>query len=70
MRRTAPFSSSFSDRAAVPKFISADRTELALLDQLSSFLLEFGKGFAFVARPDRLTLDGIHFNIDLPRSPL
>jgi predicted nuclease of restriction endonuclease-like (RecB) superfamily len=39
--------------------------EQALLDQLQSFLLELGKGFAFVARQQRLTLDGDHFYIDL-----
>lgn len=31
--------------------------EQALLNQLQSFLLELGKGFAFVARQQRLTLD-------------
>ncbi len=39
--------------------------EQALLNQLQSFLLELGKGFAFVARQQRLTLDGDHFYIDL-----
>jgi predicted nuclease of restriction endonuclease-like (RecB) superfamily len=39
--------------------------EQALLDQLQSFLLELGKGFAFVARQQRLTLEGDHFYIDL-----
>ena len=39
--------------------------EQAVLDQLQSFLLELGKGFAFVARQQRLTLDGDHFYIDL-----
>ena len=39
--------------------------EQALLDQLQTFLLELGKGFAFVARQQRLTLDGDHFYIDL-----
>lgn len=39
--------------------------EEALLGQLQSFLLELGKGFAFVARQQRLTLDGDHFYIDL-----
>jgi predicted nuclease of restriction endonuclease-like (RecB) superfamily len=39
--------------------------EQALLDQLQAFLLELGKGFAFVARQQRLTLDGDHFYIDL-----
>jgi len=39
--------------------------EQALIDNLQTFLLEMGKGFAFVARQERLTLDGDHFYIDL-----
>jgi predicted nuclease of restriction endonuclease-like (RecB) superfamily len=39
--------------------------ETALLSNLQAFLLELGKGFAFVARQQRLTLDGDHFYIDL-----
>lgn len=39
--------------------------EQALCDNLSRFLLELGKGFAFVGRQKRLTLDGDHFYIDL-----
>jgi predicted nuclease of restriction endonuclease-like (RecB) superfamily len=39
--------------------------EAALLNELQSFLLELGKGFAFVARQERITLDGDHFYIDL-----
>jgi predicted nuclease of restriction endonuclease-like (RecB) superfamily len=39
--------------------------ETALIDNLQAFLLELGKGFAFVARQDRITLDGDHFYIDL-----
>jgi predicted nuclease of restriction endonuclease-like (RecB) superfamily len=39
--------------------------EQALINNLQSFLLELGKGFAFVARQERLTLDGDHFYIDL-----
>jgi len=39
--------------------------EQALIDNLQAFLLELGKGFAFVARQQRLTLDGDHFYIDL-----
>ena len=34
-------------------------------DNLQAFLLELGKGFAFVARQQRITLDGDHFFIDL-----
>jgi predicted nuclease of restriction endonuclease-like (RecB) superfamily len=39
--------------------------EQALIDRLQQFLLELGKGFAFMARQQRLTLDGRHFHIDL-----
>ena len=39
--------------------------EQALCDNLSKFLLELGKGFAFVARQQRITLEGDHFYIDL-----
>jgi predicted nuclease of restriction endonuclease-like (RecB) superfamily len=39
--------------------------EKALIDNLQSFLLELGKGFAFVSRQERITLDGDHFYIDL-----
>jgi predicted nuclease of restriction endonuclease-like (RecB) superfamily len=39
--------------------------EIALIDKLQQFLLELGKGFSFVARQRRITLDGRHFFIDL-----
>jgi len=39
--------------------------EQALLDKLQHFLLELGKGFSFIARQKRITLDGDHFYIDL-----
>ncbi|MDR2707802.1 MAG: PDDEXK nuclease domain-containing protein [Nitrososphaerota archaeon] len=39
--------------------------EQALLDNLQEFLLELGKGFSFVGRQKRITLDGDHFYIDL-----
>ncbi|WP_082615502.1 PDDEXK nuclease domain-containing protein [Acidovorax sp. Root267] len=41
------------------------RIEEALINQLQSFLLELGSGFAFVGRQRRLTLDGDHFYPDL-----
>ena len=47
-----------------PRLVETD-LESALLDNLQAFLLELGKGFAFVARQQRLTLDGDHFYIDL-----
>ena len=39
--------------------------EQSLIDNLSRFLLELGKGFTFVARQKRITLDGDNFYIDL-----
>lgn len=39
--------------------------ESALIDHLQQFILELGKGFSFVARQKRITLDGEHFFIDL-----
>ena len=41
------------------------KLEEALTNNLQEFLLELGKGFAFVARQKRLTLDGDHFYADL-----
>lgn len=41
------------------------KLEQALIDNLSQFLLELGKGFTFVARQKRISLDGDHFYIDL-----
>jgi predicted nuclease of restriction endonuclease-like (RecB) superfamily len=39
--------------------------EQALIDNLQQFLLELGKGFSFVARQKRITLEGDHYYIDL-----
>jgi len=41
------------------------KLESALISNMQDFLLELGKGFAFVARQLRLTLDGDHFYVDL-----
>ncbi|MEI6514621.1 MAG: PDDEXK nuclease domain-containing protein [bacterium] len=49
---------------ASSKLVESD-LETALINNLQAFLLELGKGFAFVARQKRLTLDGDHFYIDL-----
>mgnify|MGYP005627238149 FL=1 len=46
------------------RFLEKD-IEKALIDNLRQFLLELGKGFAFMARQQRITLDGRHFYIDL-----
>jgi len=39
--------------------------EQALIDQLREFLLELGRGFSFVARQQRITIDGDHYYVDL-----
>jgi predicted nuclease of restriction endonuclease-like (RecB) superfamily len=39
--------------------------EIALINNLQAFLLELGKGFAFIKRQERITLEGDHFYIDL-----
>jgi predicted nuclease of restriction endonuclease-like (RecB) superfamily len=41
------------------------KLENALISNMQNFLLELGRGFAFVARQKRLTLDGKHFYADL-----
>ena len=41
------------------------KLEEALINNLQHFLLELGKGFAFVGRQKRLTLEGDHFYVDL-----
>jgi predicted nuclease of restriction endonuclease-like (RecB) superfamily len=45
--------------------LTESQIETALLDHLQEFLLELGKGFSFVARQQRITIDGDHFYIDL-----
>jgi predicted nuclease of restriction endonuclease-like (RecB) superfamily len=39
--------------------------ETAILDKLQRFLLELGKGFAFIARQKRLSFEDEHFYVDL-----
>jgi predicted nuclease of restriction endonuclease-like (RecB) superfamily len=47
-----------------PRLVESD-LEMALINNLQTFLLELGKGFAFIKRQERITLDGDHFYIDL-----
>jgi predicted nuclease of restriction endonuclease-like (RecB) superfamily len=47
-----------------PRLTESD-LETALIGNLQAFLLELGKGFAFVSRQERITLDDDHFYIDL-----
>lgn len=41
------------------------KLEQALIEHLSKFLLELGRGFTFVARQKRISLEGDHFYVDL-----
>ena len=48
-----------------PYKVSEKELETRLLDNLQEFLLELGKGFTFVGRQYRITLDNTHFKVDL-----
>jgi predicted nuclease of restriction endonuclease-like (RecB) superfamily len=51
----------------LPENKSYSETELEqrLIDKLEYFLLELGKGYTFVARQKRITIDEKHFRVDL-----
>ncbi|HEX4792338.1 MAG TPA: PDDEXK nuclease domain-containing protein [Humisphaera sp.] len=59
-----PMVMEFLGLPASHKLVESD-LEQALIDNLQTFLLELGKGFAFIARQERITIDGDHFYIDL-----
>jgi predicted nuclease of restriction endonuclease-like (RecB) superfamily len=59
-----PFVLEFLDLKEKPSAEERD-LEQAIIDRLEEFLLEMGKGFCFVARQKRLTLEGDHFYVDL-----
>lgn len=59
-----PFVLEFLDLREHPGLRERD-VEQAIIDRLEAFLLEMGKGFCFVARQKRLTIDGDHFYVDL-----
>ncbi|HWO24271.1 MAG TPA: PDDEXK nuclease domain-containing protein [Kofleriaceae bacterium] len=59
-----PFVLEFLDLGERADFHERD-VEQAVIDRLEAFLLEMGKGFCFVARQKRLTIDGDHFYVDL-----
>lgn len=59
-----PYVLEFLDLKENKNFLEKD-LEQGLMNNLQQFLLELGKGFAFVARQKRITADGEHFYIDL-----
>ena len=54
----------FLDLAERPLWRESD-LEQAIMDRLEAFLLEMGKGFCFVGRQKRVTVEGDHFYVDL-----
>jgi predicted nuclease of restriction endonuclease-like (RecB) superfamily len=59
-----PYVLEFTGIPQPDRFLEKD-LESALIDKLQQFLLELGKGFAFMGRQQRVTLEGTHFFIDL-----
>ncbi|MGL5889084.1 MAG: PDDEXK nuclease domain-containing protein [Bacteroidia bacterium] len=47
------------------KVYSERQFEQKIIDNLQNFILEFGKGFTFVSRQFRITLDNTHYYVDL-----
>jgi predicted nuclease of restriction endonuclease-like (RecB) superfamily len=60
----SPFVLEFLDLPEHPALHERD-IEQAIIDRLETFLLEMGRGFCFVGRQKRLTIDGDHFYVDL-----
>ncbi len=48
-----------------PHLVSETQLETLLCDHLQSFLLELGKGFTFVGRQYRITINNTHYRVDL-----
>lgn len=59
-----PFVLEFLD-VGEPAALHERDLEQAIIDRLEAFLLEMGKGFCFVGRQKRLTVEGDHFYVDL-----
>ncbi len=59
-----PYVLEFSGLPQSSKLYESD-LEQALIDNLSKFLLELGRGFSFVARQKRIRVGGEHYFIDL-----
>ena len=59
-----PYVLEFLGLAALPEY-SESELENRIIDHLQQFLLELGKGFAFIGRQVRFTFDEEHFRVDL-----
>ena len=54
-----------TDLLREPYQVSETQLEAVLCDHLQQFLLELGKGFTFVGRQYRITLNNTHYKVDL-----
>jgi predicted nuclease of restriction endonuclease-like (RecB) superfamily len=59
-----PYILEFLDLKENRKYKESD-LENALIDHLHDFLLELGKGFSYVAKQKRITIEGDHYYVDL-----
>ena len=59
-----PYILEFTGLKELPEY-SESRLEQSLIDELQSFLLELGKGFTFVGRQQRITIEDEHYFVDL-----
>lgn len=59
-----PYVLEFTGLRQDESFLESD-LEDALISRLQQFLLEMGKGFAFMGRQQRITMDGEHYYVDL-----
>lgn len=59
-----PYVLEFTGLPELPQY-SESKLEQRLIDKLQSFLLELGKGFSFVGRQQRITIDEDHYFVDL-----
>ena len=59
-----PYVLEFLGLQELPEY-SESEMESRIIDHLQQFLLELGKGFAFVGRQVRFTFDEEHFRVDL-----
>jgi len=59
-----PYILEFLGMQELPEYSESD-LESRIIDHLQQFLLELGKGFAFIGRQVRFTFDEDHFRVDL-----
>lgn len=59
-----PYLLEFTGLPELPQYTES-KLEQRLIDELQTFLLELGKGFSFVGRQQRITIDEDHYFVDL-----